>query len=188
MQDLPAETYSADEMPDLAYCIERHQPDPGNEVGRWARQFLPPGGSIGTLELLTRLSQGINHGFLYKRREAKGIQLPVETLRLGHGSCRDFAMLMIEAARSLGFAARFASGYLAVPRDDPKEPTSGSARRSTHACYLPGIGWIDFDPQSAASARSALSPLRSCAIRTTRSPSTAPSSGSHRTISAWRCK
>jgi len=99
--------YGADEMPDLAYCIECHQPGPVNEVGRWAHQFLPPSGSIGTLELLTRLSQGINHGFLYRRREAKGIQQPVETLRLGHGSCRDFAMLMIEAARSLGFAARF---------------------------------------------------------------------------------
>jgi len=60
-------------------------------------------------------------------------------------------MLMIEAARSLGFAARFASGYLAVPLDDPKEPTSTSARGSTHAwaqIYLPGIGWIDFDPTS----------------------------------------
>jgi transglutaminase-like putative cysteine protease len=138
--------YSADEMPDLAYSIERDQPDPGNEVGRWAHQFLPPSGSIGTLELLTRLSQGINHGFLYRRREAKGIQQPVETLRLGHGSCRDFAMLMIEAARSLGFAARFASGYLAVPLDDPKELTSGSARGSTHAwaqIYLPGPGWTD---------------------------------------------
>jgi transglutaminase-like putative cysteine protease len=75
----------------------------------------------------------------------------VETLRLGHGSCRDFAMLMIEAARSLGLAARFASGYLAAPLDDPEEPTSGSARRSTHAwaqIYLPGNGWIDFDPTS----------------------------------------
>jgi hypothetical protein len=64
--------YSADEMPDLAHCIERHQPDPGNEVGRWARQFLPPGGSISTFELLTRLSRGINHGFRYRRRDAKG--------------------------------------------------------------------------------------------------------------------
>ena len=145
--------YGADEMPDLAHCIERHQPDPGNEVGRWARQFLPPSGSIGTFELLTRLSQGINHGFRYRRREAKGIQQPVETLRLGHGSCRDFAMLMIEAARSLGLAARFASGYLAVPLDDPEEPTSGSARGSTHAwaqIYLPGTGWIDFDPTSGS--------------------------------------
>jgi transglutaminase-like putative cysteine protease len=141
--------YSADEMPDLAPCLERHQPDPADEVGRWARQFLPAGGPIGTFELLTRLSQGIMHGLRYRRREAKGIQPPVETLRIGHGSCRDFAVLMIEAARSLGFAARFASGYLAVPLDDPEQPTSGSARGSTHAwaqVYLPGTGWIDCDP------------------------------------------
>src|SRR6266568_1376693 len=52
--------YSADERPDLAHCIERHQPDPGNEVGRWARRFLRPGGSMGTFELLTGLTQGIN--------------------------------------------------------------------------------------------------------------------------------
>ena len=145
--------YSADERPDLAYCIERHQPDPGNEVGRWAHQFLPPSGLIGPLELLTQLSHGINHGFRYRRREAKGIQPPVETLRLGHGSCRDFAMLMIESARSLGFAARFASGYLAVPLDDLKEPASGSTRGSTHAwaqIYLPGTGWIDFDSTSGS--------------------------------------
>ena len=78
--------YSADEMPDLAHCIERHHPDPHDEVGRWARQFLHAGGSIGALELLVRLSQAIHQGFLYRRREAKGIQEPVETLRLGHGS------------------------------------------------------------------------------------------------------
>jgi transglutaminase-like putative cysteine protease len=140
--------FSGRSKEDLAYCIKRHQPDPENEVGRWAQQFLPPSGSIGTFELLTRLSQGINHGFRYRRREAKGIQPPVETLRLGHGSCRDFAMLMIEAARSLGLAARFASGYLAVPLDYPK---GGSARGSTHAwaqIYLPGAGWIDFEPTS----------------------------------------
>jgi len=141
--------YSADEMPDLAHYIERHHPDPGNEVGRWARQFLPPNGSVGVFELLTRLSQGINQGLLYRRREAKGIQLPEETLRLGHGSCRDFAMLMIESARALGFAARFVSGYLAVPLGDPEEPASGPPCGSTHAwaqIYLPSTGWIDFDP------------------------------------------
>jgi transglutaminase-like putative cysteine protease len=75
--------YNDDEMPDLAHCIERHQPDLGDEVGRWARQFLPPSGSAGAFELLTRLSQGINQSLLYRRREAKGIQQPVETLRLG---------------------------------------------------------------------------------------------------------
>ena len=122
--------YRVRELRDLAPYIERHHHDPMDEVGRWARRFLLPSGSIGAFGLLTRLTQGICNGFLYRRREAKGIQLPVETLRLGHGSCRDFAMLMIEAARSFGFAARFASGYLAVPLDDPQEPTSGSARRS----------------------------------------------------------
>jgi transglutaminase-like putative cysteine protease len=145
--------YGADELLDLAPCIERHQPDPGNVIGRWARQFLPQRGSIGTFELLRRLSQAINRGFLYRRREAKGIQQPVETLQLGYGSCRDFAMLMTEAARSLGFAARFASGYLAVPLGSLEEPTSGSAHGSTHAwaqIYVPGAGWVDFDPTSGS--------------------------------------
>ena len=140
--------YSADEMPDLANCIERHHPDPGNEVGRWAHQFLPPSGSIGAFELLTQLSQAINREFLYRRREAKGIRSPAETLRLGHGSCRDFAMLMIEAARSFGFAARFASGYLAVPLDEA--PMNDSARGATHAWAQIYSGWIDFDPTSGS--------------------------------------
>ncbi len=111
--------YSVDELRDLAPYLERRQLDPIDAVGRWARELLFPSGGIGAFDLLTRLSRGIHQRFVYRRREAKGIQLPVETLRLGHGSCRDFAVLMIEAARSIGFAARFASGYLAVPLDDP---------------------------------------------------------------------
>jgi transglutaminase-like putative cysteine protease len=141
--------YSSDEMPDLARYIERHQPDPGDDVGRFARQFVSPSGSTGVFEFLVQLSQGINRGFQYRRREAKGIQLPVETLHLGQGSCRDFAMLMIESARAFGFAARFASGYLAVPPYDAEEPVSGTGGGSTHAwaqVYVPITGWIDFDP------------------------------------------
>lgn len=155
--------YSADEMADLAQCIERQHPDPDDEVGRWARQFLHASGSVGTLELLVRLSQSIHQGFHYRRREAKGIQEPLETLRLGHGSCRDFALLMIEAARSLGLAARFASGYLAVPLEQNKEPASSmavdQAHGATHAwaqVYLPGAGWIDFDPTSGGVGKAAL--------------------------------
>jgi transglutaminase-like putative cysteine protease len=141
--------YSADEMPDLERYIERHQPDPDDEVGCWARQFLSPNRSFGVFEFLMRLSQGINQTLRYRRREAKGIQLPVETLRRGRGSCRDFAVLMIESARAFGFAARFVSGYLAVPSNEPEEPASDTARGSTHAwaqIYLPSTGWIDFDP------------------------------------------
>ena len=155
--------YSAEEMPDLAHCIERHHADPDDEVGRWARQFLHASGSIGTLELLVRLCQGIHQGFLYRRREAKGIQQPLETLRLGHGSCRDFALLMIEAARSLGLAARFVSGYLAVPLAHDEEPAGDGAVNPAHGAthawaqvYLPGAGWIDFDPTSGSIGKAAL--------------------------------
>ena len=155
--------YSAEEMPDLAHCIERHHADPDDEVGRWARQFLHASGSIGTLELLVRLCQGIHQGFLYRRREAKGIQQPLETLRLGHGSCRDFALLMIEAARSLGLAARFVSGYLAVPLAHDEEPAGDGAVNPAHGAthawaqvYLPGAGWIDFDPTSGSVGKAAL--------------------------------
>ncbi len=137
--------YGADEAPDLAPYIQRHHADPDDEIGRWARRFLPANGSIGAFDLLNRLSRGIHRDFHYRRREAKGIQSPPETLQCGHGSCRDFAVLMIEAARSLGIAARFASGYLAVPLDNPEEPVGGSTHAWAQA-YLPGAGWIDFDP------------------------------------------
>jgi transglutaminase-like putative cysteine protease len=150
-------------MPDIAACLQRHHPDPHDEVGRWARQFLHADGSIGALELLGRLSQGIHDGFLYRRREAKGIQEPLETLRLGHGSCRDFALLMIEAARSLGLAARFASGYLAAAFEPDEQPAGGAAVNGAHGAthawaqvYLPGAGWIDFDPTSGSVGKAAL--------------------------------
>jgi transglutaminase-like putative cysteine protease len=160
--------YTGSELPEVADCLQRRHPDPENEIGRWAGQFLHAGGRIGTLELLTRLSQGIQQGFLYRRREAKGIQAPLETLRLGHGCCRDFALLMIEAARALGFAGRFASGYLAIPIDQPVQPGMSPAVGSsqgdtphgaTHAwaqVYLPGAGWVDFDPTCGSVGKSAL--------------------------------
>jgi hypothetical protein len=79
-RSLPAD-YSAGELRDLAPYLERHQLEPIDEVGRWTRQLLLPSGAIGAFELLTRLSQAIHDWFLYKRREAKGIQPPIETLR-----------------------------------------------------------------------------------------------------------
>jgi len=123
--------------------------------------------------------------------EAKGIQPPVETLRLGHGSCRDFAVLLIDAARSSGFAARFASGYLAVPLDDPKEPARDSARGSTHAwaaIYLPGTGWIDFDFHERQYERLALSPLRFVRRSAPRDPAPWQTSSGSRRPSRHGCK
>ena len=132
-----------------------------------------PAGSIGTLELLVRLSKASIRAFVYRRREAKGIQQPLETLRLGHGSCRDFALLMIEAARSLGLAARFASGYLAVPLAHDEEPAGEAPLTGLMAPPMPGrrsicrapAGSISTRP-AAASARPLWSPSPSSAIPT----------------------
>lgn len=144
--------YDEAEMPQLWSFMERQHPDPDDAIGLWASGFLPAGVSTGNFELLVAMTRGIRERFRYRRREEKGIQTPQETLFLGQGSCRDFAMLMIEAVRSLGFAARFASGYLAAPVDNP-------AGGSTHAwaqVYLPGAGWIDFDPTGGTTGAASL--------------------------------
>ena len=103
-----------------------------------------------TYALLARLCAGINQSLTYQIREQPGVQSAVETLTRGIGSCRDFANLFMEAARFLGLAARFVSGYLNAPFEDGR---SGS----THAwaeVYLPGAGWKGFDPTSGEIAGS----------------------------------
>lgn len=145
--------------PDLDDCLRRRHADPDDEIGAWARQFLDTARPVGALDLLTRLSQGIHRQFTYRRRDAKGIQSPAETLKLGHGSCRDFAWLMVEACRALGFAARFASGYLAIAFDGSSEGATGAPHGATHAwaqVCLPVAGWIDFDPTCGSVGKSAL--------------------------------
>jgi transglutaminase-like putative cysteine protease len=136
--------YAADERPDLALGLERLDLSP--EVTRWAAAFLPGHGAIDTMALLQSITLGIYEDFAYSRRSERGVQSASETLRTRRGTCRDFAVLMIEGARVLGFAARFVSGYIFVPGGDPRD-TDG--RGSTHAwvqIYLPGAGWVDFDP------------------------------------------
>ena len=83
----------------------------------------------------------------YTRRVEKGVQTPEETLRKRRGSCRDFAVLMMEASRSLGIAARFVSGYIFVPHRSAI--AGGGATHAWMQAYLPGAGWIDFDPTNS---------------------------------------
>src|SRR5258705_5412731 len=138
--------YGAEEMPDLARFVERQSVDPDCHVERWARTFLRNDRPTNTLAFLINLTYGIKRTFKHTRRDEKGIQAPLQTLALGSGSCPDFAMLMIEAVRSLGMAGRFVSGYLHIP-DDRGDSHVGAG--NTHAwaqVYLPGPGWVDFDP------------------------------------------
>jgi transglutaminase-like putative cysteine protease len=144
-------SYSAEEIPDLGRTTERHHPDPDHRVDAWAKPFAVPeagGGPVETLGMLARMSVAIKDGFAYAARDAEGTQTPVETLDAGSGSCRDFALFMMEAVRSLGLAARFVSGYLYDPATDGGAGAATGAG-ATHAwvqVYLPGAGWVEFDP------------------------------------------
>jgi transglutaminase-like putative cysteine protease len=138
--------YDPDEGPDLAPWIARGYPDPDGRVERWARKFAPKGRPTPTGKLLMTLTCAIAESFAYARRPEGGTQDPVTTLRTGKGSCRDFALLMMESVRSLGFAARFVSGYLYVPSRDGPTYVGGGATHAWCQVYLPGAGWIEFDP------------------------------------------
>jgi transglutaminase-like putative cysteine protease len=150
-------SYEPAEMADLLRSIERHYPDPSHQLDRWARSFLRTDGPTSTWGMLTAMTQQIRWQFTYQVRREPGIQSPTETLRRGTGTCRDFAVLMMEAVRCLGLAARFVSGYIHVRGGDvPHVPGSGTSEHhgggSTHAwlqVYLPGAGWVEFDPTNS---------------------------------------
>jgi transglutaminase-like putative cysteine protease len=139
--------YDPSEAPDLAPWLSLGAAERNADVERWARRFLREKGPTETGELLMTLTAAIRESFVYVRRVEPGTQTPAETLALGRGTCRDFAVLMIAAVRSLGMAARFVSGYIYVPSRDRETDYRGGG--STHAwcqVYLPGAGWVDFDP------------------------------------------
>jgi transglutaminase-like putative cysteine protease len=138
--------YSDEDIPILALALAHHYPC--ENVRNWAGEFLDPSGTTGTMNLLRSITLGIREQFLYMRRSKKGVQSPDETLQSRRGSCRDFAVLMMEATRSLGIAARFVSGYIFVPGDD-KTITGGGSTHAWMQAYLPGAGWIDFDPTNS---------------------------------------
>ncbi len=137
--------YSDEDYANLVRGLANHYPCA--QTSAWALQFLDPGAATPTMQILRSMTRGIREQFVYTRRSEKGVQSPEETLCNKRGSCRDFAILMMEAARTLGIASRFVSGYIFVPNG-----ATGLGGGSTHAwmqAYLPGAGWIDFDPTNS---------------------------------------
>ena len=143
--------YSFEEMPDLVRTVERHYPDPERRVDQWARAFLGDSRTCDTMELLMNMNRAVKEQFPYARREEMGTQTPLETLEKQSGSCRDFALFMMEAVRSLGFAARFVSGYLYDEQVLAAESgvVGGGATHAWMQVFLPGAGWVEFDPTNA---------------------------------------
>ncbi len=143
--DYPA-VYGADDLPDLARCIERHHPDPDRVLERWAQRFVGRGGAGDVMSMLSAMTCAIHSEFRYAARLEIGTQSPLETLRLGAGSCRDFALLMMEAVRSLNLAARFVSGYIYSRSPAGEDRVGGGHTHAWVRVYLPRCGWVEFDP------------------------------------------
>jgi transglutaminase-like putative cysteine protease len=132
--------YGANEQIEIIPYRLPSYPHDGPAVQGWLRDLYSPGQSINTSDLLNSLNTRVHESFRYVRREEAGVQLPCQTLAMGTGSCRDFAVFMMEAARHWGFAARFVTGYIQM---------AAGQHGATHAwteVYIPGAGWRGFDP------------------------------------------
>ncbi|MGX1105666.1 MULTISPECIES: transglutaminase family protein [Bradyrhizobium] len=152
--------YTPDEWTDLSGYLRPHTEDPDGSLAAWTKSFVA-GDQDGTIDVLHRMLETFRSGFSYRGRDAEGTQSPNETLRTKSGTCRDFAWLMIETLRRLGFASRFVSGYLydaALDGGDVGMTGSGA----THAwvqVFLPGAGWLDYDPTNCLSSGFDLIPV-----------------------------
>ena len=155
-------SYPASEIPDLGRTIEWHYPDPERAVIEWTRRWLIAAGAETDTETFLRLmTKAVRDEFVYSQRHEPGTQSPIETLFLGSGSCRDLALFMMEAVRSVGLAARFVSGYLYDRALDggSSEVTGAGATHAWVQVYLPGAGWVDFDPTNGAAGGHNLVPV-----------------------------
>lgn len=135
--------YSDDDAINLQPYLRLQEASEENEIREWLDRVLPeiPSTAFGYLQVL---SDTINRELTYSRREEMGTQTAAQTIRSGTGTCRDFALLFMDAARVSGFAARFVTGYLHSPGTDAVRGTG-----ATHAwsdAFIPDVGWIEFDP------------------------------------------
>jgi len=167
-------TYHPDDLPDLLSSLARHRPDPDGVVANWAARFVTSTKAMPTFDLLKAIMEGARAQIIYRSRASKGTQDPVTTLQLGTGTCRDYALLMMEAVRSLGFAARFVSGY--IHKRTRSQHVGGGSTHAWVQVFVPGAGWIEFDPTNGIVGNKDL--IR---VAVTRDPSQAsPLSGTFR--------
>src|ERR1700742_4731397 len=138
--------YDHEEFPDLVQFIRPQYGDPEGELSAWARNYLDAEGATPTYDILSGMTYGIRKAFSYRKRHEQGTQHPLDTLQTRSGTCRDYALFMIEALRRLGIAARFVSGYISIPGGRARGYVGGGSTHAWVQVYLPSAGWIEFDP------------------------------------------
>lgn len=136
---------SEDEMTDLGALRLQAYLDSTGQLRKWAQNFVASG-HTDTLSLLRDISNGVAMQIVYEERDTETAQAPVDTLARGRGSCRDYAVLFVDAVRSLGFGGRIVSGYLYDPARDAVGTADAGSTHAWAEVYIPGAGWITFDP------------------------------------------
>lgn len=159
-EEVPVQ-YTPDEWQDLAGYLRPHAEDVDGTVASWAKSFVSHEQQR-TVDIIRRMLDTIGSTFSYQARESEGTQTPVETLKSRSGTCRDYAWLMIEALRRIGFACRFITGYIydaALDKGDVPGMTGSGATHAWVQVYLPGAGWLHYDPTNRISGGTDLIPV-----------------------------
>ncbi len=172
--------YDREDRTIIAPFMEPATDDADTTLLKWVRGLMARPDEP-ALDFVLRMNAAI-HQFAYQTRVEEGCQSPMRTLSRGGGTCRDFAWLMVEGLRRLGFAARFVTGYVYCPGLDPGAACAAASANlrgagATHAwcgVFLPGLGWVEFDPTNGLAESPDLIP-----VAVTRTPAqAAPVSGS----------
>lgn len=150
--------YKADEWTDLGPLTTLQYADPASRLRAWSQGFVR-GVPTDTLALLKDINAGVRAWISYQERDDEGTQSPIQTLERGWGACRDMAVLFIEAVRALGFGARIVSGYLDTSSPERVGMTGAGSTHAWAEVYVPGAGWITFDPTNSSVGGANLIPV-----------------------------
>jgi len=148
--------YASADRSVLTPFIEPATDDADGHLLRWLRDQVDSPHEP-ALEFLLRLNRTIHLNFDYQARDLGAAQEPAHTVKLRAGTCRDFAWLMVEALRRLGYAARFVTGYLYSPAQG--EVRGAGATHAWCEVFLPELGWTEFDPTNALAESGDLIPV-----------------------------
>jgi transglutaminase-like putative cysteine protease len=133
----------------IGHSNSSYYADPTRTVEEWVSDFLNEHKGELAFDVLCSLNQYIGEEFRYVARYTMDTQSPKDTIAKGTGTCRDFAALMVESSRVMGFPSQFVSGYLyddAIIEDDNQDLVGGGNTHAWAQVHLPGAGWIEFDP------------------------------------------
>jgi transglutaminase-like putative cysteine protease len=115
------------------------------DIRQYALRSFTSGRSV--LEALQDLMHRIHNNFTFNPGFTTVATPALDVFYAGRGVCQDFAHLAIACIRSLGLPARYVSGYIeTIPPPGYEKLVGVDASHAWFASYIPGIGWVDFDP------------------------------------------